>query len=542
MAYQRYWLYVIAIGLLGSFALYLFGIPYGLDLPHHFRLAQGFFESIKSGDFYPSWLSSTNGGYGDPSVRFYPPALYYLLSVFRWLTRDWYLATLATLSLLTVTGCAGMYLWASALTGRSYAVLAALLFMLSPFHANEMYQAGMYGQYAGASVLPFVFAFTERIIARGRWRDAGGLGISCGLLILCNLPLALLGSVAVSVYALIRLAQSFSRRSLYQLMAAALSGLAFSCGYWLPMLLELKWKRPSGSGQDKWFDYRSNFIFHPSPNPMGDYWIPIIITATLLMAVPAVVLLVRRKRQALAPALGALLTFFMATSLSKPIWDAFPALQETQFPWRWLTITSAFLSILVAISLPELVQMWRTRLRPLSIALLGIAVIALSFTILQVIRGATFRNQSAFDQMVASLQGSETNKDFLPVWVSDKPVTMNQPVETPGREVHVTEWSMEQKEFQIAPGASTEARLRILYYPYWKATSEGKQLIARPASDGALLVSIPETATSVKVDFVEPATTYVAGVWSVLGLVAIAVLFVIGAAQRASKLTLSGDV
>lgn len=527
MAYQRYWLYVIAIGLIGSFALYLYGVPYGVDLPHHFRLAQGFFESIKGGDFYPSWLSSTNGGYGDPSVRFYPPALYYLLSLFRLLTGDWYVATLATLTLLTVSGCLGMYVWASALTDRPYAVLAALLYMLSPFHANEMYQAGMYAQYAGACVLPFAFAFVERIVANRRWRDAGGLGISWGLLILFHPPLALLGSVALGIYACIRLAQSFSARSLYQLIAGVVSGLALSCCYWLPMLLELKWKSPSGSGQDKWFDYRNNFIFHPSPNSMGNYWIPIITTATFLLAVPAVVLIFRRNRKALTPAVVALITFLMATSLSKPIWDAFSALQQTQFPWRWLTITSACLSLLVAISLPELVQMWRTRLRPVSLALLGITIIALSFTILQLIRGATFRNQSAFDQMVASLPGSETNKDFLPVWVSDKPLPMNQPVEISGREVRVTEWSMKQKEIQIDAGAPTEARLRILYYPYWKAMSAGQQLTTRPASDGALLVSIPPTATALEVSFVEPASTYVAGVLSILGLVAIAFLFAI---------------
>jgi uncharacterized membrane protein YfhO len=127
--------------------------------------------------------------------------------------------------------------------------------------------------------------------------------------------------------------------------------------------------------------------------------------------------------------------------------------------------------------------------------------------------------------MVASLQGSETNKDFLPVWVSDKPVPMDQPVEIRGREVHVTEWSMNQKEFQVEAGASTEARLRLLYYPYWKATSEGRQLTTRAASDGALLVSIPQTATLVKVNFVEPVSSHVAGALSILGLLAIVALF-----------------
>jgi hypothetical protein len=293
------------------------------------------------------------------------------------------------------------------------------------------------------------------------------------------------------------------------------------------MLLELKWKSPSGAGQDKWFDYKYNFVFQPSPNEMGDWWIPILTAATLLMAVPAVVLIVRRRREALAPAAVALLTFLMATSLSKPIWDALPALQETQFPWRWLTITSAALSILVTLSLPELVRIGRTRLRPLSFALLGVTAIALSFTVFQVIRGAIFKNRSTFNQMVASLQGSETNKDFLPVWVSDKPTIMEQPVEAAGRDVQVTEWSATRREFKIGAGESTEVRLKTFYYPYWKASAEGKPLATRPANDGALLVSIPPTATTVKVDFVEPTSTYIAGALSILGLLAIALLFAV---------------
>jgi hypothetical protein len=90
--------------------------------------------------------------------------------------------------------------------------------------------------------------------------------------------------------------------------------------------------------------------------------------------------------------------------------------------------------------------------------------------------------------------------------------------------VHVTEWSAIAKEFELGAGAATEVRLKILYYPYWRVTAESRQLMTRPAGDGALLVTIPETATTVKVNFVEPASTRVAGVLSILGVVAIGFL------------------
>src|SRR5262245_16299574 len=86
------WLIVIAIGILVSLPLCLYGLPLALDLNHHYRTALGFYESITNGNYYPSWHPSTNGGYGDLSVRLYPPALYFMLSAFRIITRDWFLA------------------------------------------------------------------------------------------------------------------------------------------------------------------------------------------------------------------------------------------------------------------------------------------------------------------------------------------------------------------------------------------------------------------------------------------------------------------
>src|SRR4030095_2107312 len=377
------YLLIAATAVAACLPLYLYGLPLLLDLNHHYRTVLGFYESIGSGNYYPSWHPSTNGGYRDLSVRFYPPALYFLLSAFRLITRDWFLASLLTVTSLAITGALGMYLWARSFTSHYYALAASLLFVLAPFHANELYQSVMYGQYAAASVLPLVFAFVERIIRGGRSSNVALLGLSYGLLVLCNVPLAVLGSISIAIYALIRLAQSFKLRVVYRLAAGAALGVALSCFYWLPVVRELKWKSPSGIDQGAWFDYRNNFLFQPSPSVMSDFLLPLLALATITMAAPSIILLFKKDRRAVAPAVIAVLGFLMSTALSKPIWDSLPILQEPRIPSRWMTITAACISLLTALGLAEMYSMWRLRLRALSIVFTGLVLFALTFTIFQ---------------------------------------------------------------------------------------------------------------------------------------------------------------
>src|SRR5262245_26579576 len=61
----------------------ILGVPNNNDLANHYHLAIPFYEALRQGAIYPSWLASPNFGYGDVVVRFYPPALYYLLAVSR---------------------------------------------------------------------------------------------------------------------------------------------------------------------------------------------------------------------------------------------------------------------------------------------------------------------------------------------------------------------------------------------------------------------------------------------------------------------------
>ncbi len=67
-------------GALALLPAVIWGVPNNNDLSNHYHFALPFYEAIQRGDLHPGWLASPNFGYGDTVVRFYPPALYYLLA------------------------------------------------------------------------------------------------------------------------------------------------------------------------------------------------------------------------------------------------------------------------------------------------------------------------------------------------------------------------------------------------------------------------------------------------------------------------------
>src|SRR5437588_9661638 len=85
---------------------------------------------------------------------------------------------------------------------------AGILYALAPYRLNEVYQASLLSEYAACSILPFAFAFVERICRKKSKYDVFGLAGSYGLLILTHLPLTVIGSLSLALYALVRV---FSR-------------------------------------------------------------------------------------------------------------------------------------------------------------------------------------------------------------------------------------------------------------------------------------------------------------------------------------------
>src|SRR5213078_4890198 len=339
---------IILIGVAALIPMMVWGIPSGGDLPNHFRFAQPFYDSIRNGHIYPGWLSESNYGFGDARFRFYPPGLYYLLAVFKVAT-SWYWASLLSFALLSVLGGLGAYFWARGSYPVNVAMSAGFIYTIAPYHLNELYQASLLSEYAACSVLPFLFAFVERVCRRRSPVDIAGLAASYALLVLTHLPLTVIGSLSVAVYVVFLLRREHLWSTLARLTLGLGLGLAASSFFWTTVVAELPWIKGNSANQNIYYDYRANFLFSPSALTNRNTWYANLLAfAVLGMLLPAVILL---KKKAATPATKAaalltLVSFVMASEISRPLWLLIPKLREVQFPWRWLTVASLSGSIL----------------------------------------------------------------------------------------------------------------------------------------------------------------------------------------------------
>ena len=276
--------------------LVFWGIPNNNDLANHYHFAVPFYEAIKQGNLLPGWLASSNFGYGDPVVRFYPPALYYLMALGRAITGNWYAGSLFALTLVSALGSLGAYFWARSFVPARIAVWAAVFYAFMPYHLAEVYQAAQLAEFAAGAALMFSLGFTKRVCDDGRTRNFLGLAAAYAFLVLSHLPLAVFGSVALLLYALMSLPKRRKSVTVVRLATSVGLGLAASAFHWVRLVAELKWILADGTNPDPLLDYRRNFIFSSfSPEKSETiWWMGLLLIATLAMFLPALVTLLKR--------------------------------------------------------------------------------------------------------------------------------------------------------------------------------------------------------------------------------------------------------
>jgi hypothetical protein len=115
----------------------------------------------------------------------------------------------------------------------------------------------MLAEFAGTALLP---RFLLRRTTSGGSEETLQAWISYAALLLTHLPLAVIGSIALFVYALIRLTGHQWIKTSFNLGLGILLGLVASARYWTNVLAEKTWIRADNILPDPSVDYRVNFV------------------------------------------------------------------------------------------------------------------------------------------------------------------------------------------------------------------------------------------------------------------------------------------
>jgi hypothetical protein len=169
-------------------------MPVTHDSWMHLNQMRAFYRGLESGRLYPRWDDETHGGYGAPTLAFYPPGAYYVTSLFYFLTRDWSKVWIGFYWLASFASAAAVYCYARRTMSRAASLLAAAVYVFAPYHLINQYQRGAMAEFLSFIWIPLVLLFAERLLADSSRRELllsfAGLSASFGAFLWSHPPTA----------------------------------------------------------------------------------------------------------------------------------------------------------------------------------------------------------------------------------------------------------------------------------------------------------------------------------------------------------------
>jgi len=497
------------------------GIPGGNDAVQHYEFAQHVVDAIHAGEWFPHFAGNANHGFGDVGLRVYPPLSYYALALSYFGFGDWYAASIAVFFLIFLIGGLGVFLWSREFFDTNSSLAAAAIYTFAPFHLNEIYNNFLYAEFAAGAILPFCFLFLTRVIRNGNLRNILFLSVSYAFLISTHLPITIIGSIALAIYA-VAMTRLSSFATYAKLGVSVIVGLLLSSFYWVRMISEMQMVKHS---QSRFFaniwSYNENFLlsartFTDFMNDGQSLWFgDLMLAATIAICIPAIFALRRSENWKtfgvpMVALLAAAIVF--ATPISYLIWNSLSLLQKVQFPWRWLNIATLAASVIVGAGSAAIIR--RARSTHIDAIALALAAAVLPFVFLSafVVKAPHFSSRSEFADRAKTLSEGETFEGWWPVWAKREAFSRKEKIDGSGRSSRVDEWLPTKRTFSVDEGAAGPVSLSTFYYPHWIASIEGKPIETDVSNEGLILLQIPNQHVHVELNFVEP--THVRGsIW-----------------------------
>lgn len=502
------------------------------DLPNYIPMMEQFDKVLRSGDVYPRWDPEFNLGYGTATANFYPPGTFYITSLINAAINNWTITLFILCALSLAASGLTFYLLSRTFYSRLASAVAALLYMLLPFHQMDLYWRGGIPQFVGYAFMPAVLYFAFKLGSEGRLRYYAALGFLHGAYLMSHIPVSYLFTYVLALYAVI---WAFRDRDLgiaLRIAGGMAISLLVSAIYWLPAALEGKYAYEWAS---ETFPYHYTYI---SMMPVTDAFsqhiqeafnynaLALIAAIVILLALPQGTQLSSEQRafpsrsQTRVWIVLGILTPFMTTSFSIHISRLIPKIQISTPPFRWLAIACLFTSLLVAASIDLLRKHQGLKpKRQLAYRLLLGAVIMMNLwlTAHGIILGAL--SNPTYDRPANYVDGGFIPKgSTLPHLLPDTAPVIIVPE---GGASEVIQWLPTHRAVAVRVDQPSELRVKTYNFHGWTARIDGKVVPMLSDKDGVQQIEVPPGIHTVQTSFDSTPARTAGTVISGLGLLVI---------------------
>lgn len=471
-------------------------MPTAGDLIIHWPRMLAFDEALRSGVAVPRWLGGMNNHYGAATTLFYAPLVYYLLSAAHAVTGDWPQALGAVIVFAAIGSGAALYACARTLSSRGASAVAAVIYVLSPYHLIDLYHRGALAELLAFVWMPLVMLAVAKVTERFRAPAVAGGALAFALLVLTHPPTAYLFTLAFLTFITFNAMRSKRWQPLVGGLFMTALGGALAAFYALPAVLEKPFVNQSITDL---FQQRMGLI---TDLLAGNRFEQMIGAAAAALALLLTAFSWETRGQ-MSPAgdagqrgghlaawkwVGAL-SLALLLPLAKPLVGRLPGMAAVAFVWRGLAITTLAVAVLGGAATDCLLARvhhlrhaaasglgrWVGRQTVWAAAVILLVIGALAFGIVAAARASNLR--IAF---VAPAENFE--QDFTPLGTPDvtelpRGKTCEFVAASPGEAARLVDWQPERRVIETTSAAGGALHVYSLMYPGWTATVNGSPAV-----------------------------------------------------------------
>ena len=532
---------IIFIGLLicATIVLNLVMIRDGLngmtDLKWHLTWLQHFYKELTEGIWYPRWLAGTNYGYGSPTFVFYPPLVYYLGSLFKFIGLNTENTVTLLFSLALFLSGFNFYLF-----GRNYwdklpSFVGSLFYMSTPYLAFDIYYRSGLASIFVQAWIPLLLLTTHKTLVNRK--ISIGLAISWVLIALTHTLSLLLCAIIYCFYILLLLPKK-GFKNILNLILSTILGWGLSSIYLIPAILEKSFVNISIL-KNVYGGFRYSLIGTGLPlfpvNFKELVNIPYIFTHQCLSVITlgAIVFFSTKSNKNLKHdailwlAIAIILAFFMS-GLSEFIWESSSILQMAQFPWRFLQFFSVIGAIMCTLAIKTAIDTkFSIKLLILSLVLLlMLANLRYGYQLSRSFIAINYSGKGKTEHLkhIRTILNSPYNNNLRDV-PEYRPLldelALNPPKPIPNQpklsilkgeaSIDIQKWYSYLREFSVNANIASTIRIRTYYYPGWHLYVDNNSYSINKHIDGTITFDIQSGTHFVKLIY-QKTTAFILGI------------------------------